>query len=32
VLTGATYYYVATAVDSNHSESVYSNQAQAVVP
>lgn len=32
VLTGATYYYVATAVDSNHAESVYSNQAQAVVP
>ena len=32
VLTGTTYYYVATAVDSNHVESVYSNQAQAVVP
>ncbi|MGA7379252.1 MAG: hypothetical protein WBX03_00245 [Terriglobales bacterium] len=32
VLTGTTYYYVATAVDSNHSESVYSNQTQAVVP
>jgi hypothetical protein len=32
VLTGTTYYYVATAVDSSHVESVYSNQAQAVVP
>ena len=32
VLTGATYYYVATSVDSNHVESVYSNQASAVVP
>jgi len=32
VLTGTIYYYVATAVDSNHAESVYSNQAQAVVP
>ena len=32
VLTGTTYYYVATAVDANHAESVYSNQAQAVVP
>jgi hypothetical protein len=32
VLTGTTYYYVATAVDSNDIESVYSNQAQAVIP
>lgn len=32
VLTGATYYYVATAVDSNNIESVYSNQTQAVIP
>lgn len=32
VLTGTTYYYVATAVDPNHVESVHSNQAQAVIP
>jgi hypothetical protein len=32
VLTGTTYYYVSTAVDSNLAESVYSNQAQAVIP
>ncbi|HLW88714.1 MAG TPA: choice-of-anchor D domain-containing protein [Terriglobales bacterium] len=32
VLSGTTYYYVATAVDSKNAESVYSNQAQAVVP
>ncbi|MGH9498265.1 MAG: hypothetical protein ACRD3L_03915 [Terriglobales bacterium] len=32
VLTGTTYYYVATAVDSNHVESIHSNEAQAVVP
>lgn len=32
VLTGTTYYYVSTAVDSDHGESVYSNQAQAVIP
>jgi Abnormal spindle-like microcephaly-assoc'd, ASPM-SPD-2-Hydin len=32
VLTGTTYYYVATSVDSDHVESVFSNQAQAVVP
>ena len=32
VLTSTTYYYVATAVDSSHVESAYSNQAQAVVP
>jgi fibronectin type 3 domain-containing protein len=29
---GQTYYYVATAVDSNNNESTYSNQASAVVP
>ncbi len=29
---GKTYYYVVTAVDSNHVESGYSNQAKAVVP
>lgn len=32
VQSGHTYYYVATAVDSGGDESVYSNQAQAVVP
>jgi len=32
VLTNTTYYYVATAVDSNHVESIHSNEAQAVVP
>lgn len=32
VLSSTTYYYVTTAVDSNHVESVYSNQAQAAVP
>jgi hypothetical protein len=32
VLSGTTYYYVSTAVDSNLNESAYSNQAQAVVP
>jgi len=32
VLSGTTYYYVATAVDSNQVESVHSNQATAVVP
>src|SRR6185503_2795501 len=31
VQDGQTYYYVATAVDNN-GESVYSNEAQAVVP
>jgi hypothetical protein len=29
---GLTYYYVATAVDANGTESTYSNQTQAVVP
>lgn len=32
VVSGQTYYYVATAVDSSGNESGYSNQAQAVVP
>lgn len=32
VTGGQTYYYVATAVDSNHNESVFSNEAPAVVP
>jgi hypothetical protein len=32
VLSGQTYYYVATAVDSSNNESAYSNEAQAVVP
>lgn len=32
VLTGTTYYYVATAVDSNHVESIHSNEAQAAIP
>jgi hypothetical protein len=32
VLTGTTYYYVATAVDSKNLESSFSNQAQAVIP
>jgi fibronectin type 3 domain-containing protein len=32
VASGRTYYYVATAVDSNNSESAYSSQAIAVVP
>jgi hypothetical protein len=29
---GVTYYYVATAIDSNNNESGYSNQTQAVIP
>lgn len=29
---GATYYYVVTAVDSSGNESIYSNEARAVVP
>lgn len=32
VLSGTTYYYVATSVDSNNVESTYSNQATAQVP
>lgn len=32
VVNGQTYYYVATAVDSNNQESTYSNQTQAVIP
>jgi len=29
---GQTYYYVATAVDSSGTESVYSNEVTAIVP
>lgn len=29
---GHTYYYVTTAINSNHKESVYSNQAKAIIP
>jgi len=32
VVSGQTYYYVATAVDSGNNESGYSNQTQAVIP
>jgi hypothetical protein len=32
VASGSTYYYVATSVDSNSSESAYSNQAVAQIP
>jgi len=32
VVSGQTYYYVATAVNSESQESGYSNQAQAVIP
>ncbi|MBZ5582683.1 MAG: hypothetical protein LAQ30_10875 [Acidobacteriia bacterium] len=32
VQAGQTYYYVTTAVDNNNSESVYSNQAAAIIP
>ncbi|MCX6634436.1 MAG: fibronectin type III domain-containing protein [Acidobacteria bacterium] len=32
VLAGQTYYYVVTAVDASNNSSVYSNEAQAVVP
>jgi hypothetical protein len=32
VTGGNTYYYVATAVDTSNQESVYSNEAQAVIP
>ena len=30
--SGATYYYVSTAVDSTGVESTYSNEAAAVIP
>ncbi len=32
VSSGNTYYYVATAVDSNNQESTYSNEVQAIIP
>jgi fibronectin type 3 domain-containing protein len=32
VVSGTTYYYVATAVNSESQDSGYSNQAQAIVP
>jgi hypothetical protein len=32
VVSGQTYYYVATAVDGNQDESGYSNVAQAIIP
>jgi fibronectin type 3 domain-containing protein len=32
VVGGQTYFYVVTSVDGSGAESVYSNQAQAVVP
>ena len=32
VSPGQTYFYVTTAVDSSNDESVYSNEAQAVIP
>ncbi len=32
VIDGNTYYYVTTAVNSDNQESVYSNEAQAVIP
>jgi len=32
VQNGTTYYYVTTAVDASGDESVYSNQATAVIP
>jgi fibronectin type 3 domain-containing protein len=32
VQSGTTYYYVTTAVDGSGNESIYSNQASAVIP
>ena len=32
VLSGTTYYYVSTAVNSSNVESAYSNQATAAIP
>ena len=32
VVSGLTYYYVVTAIDSNNVQSSYSNQVQAVIP
>jgi fibronectin type 3 domain-containing protein len=32
VMAGTTYYYVATSVDQNNVESIYSNQLIAAVP
>jgi len=32
VLSGQTYYYVTTAVDASGNQSVYSNEAQAIIP
>jgi hypothetical protein len=32
VTSGTTYYYVVTAVDSTNDESVFSNQASAIIP
>lgn len=32
ILSGQTYYYMATAVDGSGTESAYSNQVQAVIP
>jgi fibronectin type 3 domain-containing protein len=32
VVSGQTYYYLTTAVDTSGEESLYSNEVQAVVP
>jgi TolB protein len=32
LVSGTTYYYVSTAVDSNNVESAYSNEASAAIP